>query len=736
MNMPVAFEDFVQTIAIDDDDIVHWRNEQWTAERHENDVGYWLQHIHGKGRELLTHREIADAGNEFRVHAGKNSKANLEREKLRKTRDFEDHMPTEKALARTKGRVVEFWQAARGGDGASRQQSLDALQGAYDRSMSEMVLRHVKHGDPVIKLPKPGLSTLYKWQAELRESNYSLRSLIDGRSQHSGNQTRRLTIAQERFVDEVIWLCSNTEQMPTTQAYDKVEFIYQADPKLSKIPLPAVSTVYSRIAQMGKAVRDYLRLGKEAYQPIYKSTGVGLRNLRPAALLQVDAMMFDLHTIIGHLSDYKQLNRRQRRALATERIWVVVVIDTLTRCVLGFAFGLSESTAVARSAVRMAFSDKSELAKQAGCRSPYPMRAGYGARFLTDNGSAYMEEFTGSVVDSLCGHQKAPVGAPWLRGVIERFFRRLAQQFFTYFTGRVFGSAQERRTDKGPRATIFTQEIPQHFTRYVVDIYHPVCHRGLGISPFRMWVQACENSPPAAHMPDEKLSAIFGIHVDDVSLSSDGIEINGLQYHDEELQKLFEYLGPTGTVPVRYDEMDLGGISVRLDKKYVAQRNQIEEDPVDRHWIRVPCLSGLRGIPVFVAQEVSDRLLAEYGADDRTSEAIADAGKAYLHEASRQAQLRALYQPEPDPDGKHAIDRRMHPGLREAKRLLNSPLVATNAPRKTGAKAHLLGGADAEQTPTSSAIATDLVAPTIGKPTSYHNTPTARQVTVKLPTRS
>lgn len=692
------FADWVQVSSLSPSDTIIYENMRWTGKS--SKAGHDL--TSGDAREFFTHTDWAlkNRAGLIKVRHKANTGIALTLKKVSLIPDFANLRSKQQAVALFKTAFVRCWDVCRGGAGATREASKAAIGQAYEEAYSQLRRSKVGAEIGIYRFKQPSLSSAFSWRKKLVDAEGSLRAVVDGRTIRSGNWREGLSKAGRTFV-EMVMARKLVEDAPTiSSVYSDEKRKWDADPDRAGLPAPSLSSVYKAYSKLSHALRDYVRYGLEYLEKQYHATGAGLDAMRPGMLLQLDTMLFDVFVIMANVPDFQKLNRQQIRALQKERIVVAAVIDVVSRAIPGFAFGLNEDTRVVQKAARMAFSDKSELAKEAGCKSPYPMYASAGARFVTDHGPAHLEEFTAGLLNSGATHQKAPVGIPWLRAYIERFFRTLALQFFTYFSSRIFGPAENRRKDKRNTASIFLQDIPMAFTRWVVDVYHRRAHRTLGVSPFFMWVYMCEQAPPPPPMAEDELSAVFGRQFD-VGLSPVGIQVNGCIYNDQELQRLYAYMGPPdqaygsqkkAEITIRVDEDNIGYISVRLPAEYARQRRGINEvETADRHWIQVRCVYGLDGYSIRTVTEADWALTSLYGAQAETSLDIVTAGHAFLHDFSANEKLRNLYVPETDPEKYHLHRDLIHSGLRKLEETMAPPtLEVARQSYATGALAHRL----------------------------------------------
>jgi len=171
---------------------------------------------------------------------------------------------------------------------------------------------------------------------------------------------------------------------------------------------------------------------------------------------------------------------------------------------------------------------------------------------------------------------------PKYKAKIERFFRTLKQSFFQTLPGGT--SSDPRRNEafgaqEGARLTL--EELRERTFKWVLDVYHYRQHGGLGgRRPIDLWTEGLRKRgglplPP----PEEKLLPLFG-DVVPRCLSDKGIEFEGLFYND----------GEDGHVRrIRNQKTAVDKHRIRVDPHDI--RNLWVEDPEQRQWVKIPCLT-------------------------------------------------------------------------------------------------------------------------------------------------
>jgi len=245
------------------------------------------------------------------------------------------------------------------------------------------------------------------------------------------------------------------------------------------------------------------------------------------------------------------------------RIWVSVVIDAFSRVILGFAFGLTESAALNRQALRMAVSDKTLYAQRAGCKTPPVPPIGIEA-ILTDVGTSFQgAEFFVPALTLTRNTNIGPADAPWLRGLKERFFKTVKEQLLVFFSGFTFGNIVARGDYPAEeRASLEVSELGNEFFLYVNDVYNLSQHDGIdGQVPIERFKQGF-NVRGGADVPSkDEVRLIFGVDLW-LPLTRQGVCFAANQYRSAELADFLSRRGPQSRMRAKVDPVDLGRISV------------------------------------------------------------------------------------------------------------------------------------------------------------------------------
>lgn len=283
------------------------------------------------------------------------------------------------------------------------------------------------------------------------------------------------------------------------------------------------------------------------------------------------------------------------------RLWMTLVIDTASRCILAMRFSNeSPSAATSLEALEMALIDKSDVARAAGAASTWEM-AGRFETLATDAGSAYTAlEFRMALSDIGTEHLIPPSGEASLRPFVESVFKSIGSQFLDWFSGRTFSDFIEKgKYDSQAAATVCADKLNQIFVPAIVDIYHNKPHSGLGgETPRNAWLRLLKEFGPSVPLSVDQRRHIFGIR-SKRPIRDKGIALFNFHYQSEELQKLRKQIG-YAKVECRLDRFDVSEISVKGPSG----------------WFSVPNLFGLpKGVSIWECAAAAESLAATHAAN-------------------------------------------------------------------------------------------------------------------------
>ena len=319
---------------------------------------------------------------------------------------------------------------------------------------------------------------------------------------------------------------------------------------------------------------------KSAYADLH-TLGLGLDATRPMQRVlideyDVDAMVFlrDDTRLLEHLPD----GLVDGFGLNGEpvRLRVSAAIDAYTRCILAMKFTVSRRGVMLAETLEMIMSDKGEFADGVGELSRW-FQCGRPELICLDRDPGYAGDETAALLSSLgITNFGPPSRKPWLRALIERFFRTYHQRFINRLSGRTFGSVGAKGdNDPAARASVTFDQFLMWTVRWLLEIYHLTPHPGLAkLTPAQKWAEA--TAVHKVNVPSHsEMRLVFGTR-EMRKLLRRGIRVMHIDYQSDEL--VSEFLGkprrrPDVPLEVAWWPGDIGAVEVRIS---------------DDEWLTVP----------------------------------------------------------------------------------------------------------------------------------------------------
>lgn len=331
---------------------------------------------------------------------------------------------------------------------------------------------------------------------------------------------------------------------------------------LPRYTCPGKDTLARKIKSLNQFEVYASRFGIASARTKFAMVSGGLDVTRPLQHVQIDEWTIQLHTIATALGLDEVLTEDDRKYLEKQRLKVCLALDVGTRSVLAFRISSRSDHQAAIATMAMVVTDKNAIAAAAGCNSDWPMQ-GPPSLASPDAGPMFLDESFLNVL-AACGitYENAPAGLSHLRGHVERVFGTMHTGLMPNFTGRSFSNVVEKGEYKADqRASILSAQLPQIFTRWVVDVYHHTPHPGLGgKTPYMAWKHGVEDFGVNACPNPHQRRNIFGVELPRV-LDQSGVVVAGNQYHSKELHAWYEQVGST-ELKVRFDASDIGHVSI------------------------------------------------------------------------------------------------------------------------------------------------------------------------------
>jgi len=289
---------------------------------------------------------------------------------------------------------------------------------------------------------------------------------------------------------------------------------------------------------LGRYFLTASRLGDDVAKAALAKTGNGLQIRRPGHRVEMDEWKIDLLVLLTFAGLAQKMTDEERDLVKSTRIWVTVVIDVATRCILAMRFSArapSEDSSMA--ALEMAVSDKTMLSAVIGAGAPWVYNVLF-SNLVTDWGPAFRAmRLRASVAQLRATHQFTAAGWAAGRGTIESVFKTQGMRFMHWFEGRTFSNVVDRGPN-GTEARLNIDELNRMLVRAVVDIYHHTPHDGLnGSTPHNEWLRltAKYGILPPLH-PDQRRH-IFGTKIVK-AIGDKGVRFLAIHFNHPRLQEM------------------------------------------------------------------------------------------------------------------------------------------------------------------------------------------------------
>jgi putative transposase len=212
--------------------------------------------------------------------------------------------------------------------------------------------------------------------------------------------------------------------------------------------------------RLGRDARDLLRMSEgETPEPDY-----------PLQRVQIDTTPLDVIVV-----DEKD------RTVRVGRVYLTLVFDVFSRCVLGFCVTLKAPSMVSvGEAIAMAVLEKDSWLRDRGLDCYYPMH-GLFDQLEADGGS----ENNNKTLKLFCqewdiSFDLRPLLAPQAGGHVERMFGTIQPRVHE-IPGTTFSNIHERGTYDSQELAIMTRtEVERWVAIYIAKVYHITPHSGLG----------------------------------------------------------------------------------------------------------------------------------------------------------------------------------------------------------------------------------------------------------------
>ncbi|HDR9140398.1 TPA: DDE-type integrase/transposase/recombinase [Burkholderia vietnamiensis] len=419
--------------------------------------------------------------------------------------------------------------------------------------------------------PKPPHeTTIYRWRRRYRIAQFDIRALLD-RAEHRGGKAKsRLDPIVEGIIQEKIETAFLNSKRGTAEEVHNAVFLEIQRQNTLRIEtewlkVPGLRTVQRRIHDIAAYDRDAARFGTREARRRFADQHRARRVSRILEIVEIDHSPIDLL--------YADANGN-----AIDRPMFTVVIDRLSRCVLGFCISSAgHGVHAVFEALRHAMMPKTYLRE----RFPelpleWPCH-GWPERLLMDNGREMHAEAVVDAMNNLgvvCEYaaSRDPNDKPF----VERFLKTFNYSFIHKLPGTTLAKVHQRIGFKAEDDACLTfEKLNEMVHIWITQIYHRRPHSGLdGRAPIDVWNDGAATHPPLLKCNAEDLSIEFGEHAE-CALQHYGIDHNTFRYTSQELLSLRRMLPARSKVHIKAPYENAGVIYVwnPIENQYFVAAN-------------------------------------------------------------------------------------------------------------------------------------------------------------------
>lgn len=403
----------------------------------------------------------------------------------------------------------------------------------------------------------PSTSTIYRWRGKYLKSMKDVRALIAGFDSQGGKGKSRLDPVIEKFIDEAIESITLDQRRSSGyQVYeavrlevDRANLTRTADSKL--IP-PSLRTVQRRVAMVSALDLEIAQTSPEHAQRKFKKFKLSRLVSRILELVEIDHTPADIIVV-----------NEERKPQG--RPWMTIIIDRLSRCVLGFHLSLAgHGVPAVFEALRHALLPKAYLKEKYADLGITWSCHGWFERVLMDNGPEFHAEAVADALLSLgIASEFAPSREPNAKPFVERFNRRINYELIHTLPGSTLDHHHKRvGFDPHKEAALTLEELDRACHVWICKNYHNRPHRGLGgRSPIQVWEAEAKISPPLLKMNKEDIDIEF-CEATTSRVQHYGIDLNTFRYDSTQLQNLRACMPRNSKVTVKWGRNDVGHVWV------------------------------------------------------------------------------------------------------------------------------------------------------------------------------
>lgn len=383
--------------------------------------------------------------------------------------------------------------------------------------------------------PKPKWRAIAAWYSKYRKSNFCITALIPSHGK-KGNRALKNSSGDFYFNKalEDKYLRKERPSVATTYRY-YCDLIQVENSRLVSGAITPLSYTgfNARIKNLEPYDVDLVRFGRSYAQKKYK---LGDKFAEPTCVME--RVEID-HTVL----DFTVLMEDNQTVIG--RPTITALVDCFSSCVVGFYVSFNEPShlSIRAALVNTMLSKDDVINSFSSINADWPCQ-GKIELLVVDNGV----EFWGDSLESACKElgintSYNPVGKPWKKPKVERFFRTLNTEFLDSLPGKNFRSIDAKgdyQPDK--EAAISFSLFNELLHKWIIEVYNQKADDRKTRVPIAKWYEGMSVYPPIEYTGDDQelLRVKLGV-LDTRSILKDGIQFLHLRYDSPELLEYRKY---------------------------------------------------------------------------------------------------------------------------------------------------------------------------------------------------
>lgn len=418
-----------------------------------------------------------------------------------------------------------------------------------------------KKGGLVIPHPR----TVRNWLTAFEAENNPL-DLVEQKGNRGVNS--HFGVEEKVILDDFVRKYASREKGTMLSLYtkmvDHMEGLNENREELGEklLRIPCLRTFQNRVKRLSEAFVKLGRDGEGKASAEYRALGEGMTVQRALQRVEIDEWKVDWRSLLTLMGVWKKMTKEQKDKVSRERLNITAALDYASKQLLGLhVHREAPSIMTVLATLEMVCMDKSDISAKYGCLERWYQR-GTPESMAADSATWYAKQaFRVTLNDLRTRVFLPPAGAASARGTLERFFGMSSGKALEGFSGRTFGSTEEKGDyDADALACLTADEIVAGLMRFYIDVYQNTPHEGLnGETPKEAWKRLTSQHRIRPEPTGRRRRHIFGVNAYRM-LGRHGVRFLGIPYQSVALQALLRK--KKQKVLIRVDRFDLGAISV------------------------------------------------------------------------------------------------------------------------------------------------------------------------------